>query len=82
MTDVCGATSNLHLADLRIGGLTQIGPRGGIPPLDISGCLSTLVSLRHVIWISHSNASFGKAIRHKIYGIQRSFFQKLGFENA
>ena len=62
--------------------LTQIGPRGGIPPLDISGCLTTLVSLRHVIWISHSSASFGEAIRHKIYGIQGLFFRKLGFENA
>ena len=62
--------------------LTQIGPRGGIPPLDISGCLTTLVPLRHVIRISHSSASFGKAIRHKIYGIQGLFFQKLGFENA
>ena len=62
--------------------LTQIGPRGGIPPLDISGCLSTLVSLRHVIWISHSNASFGEAIRHKIYDIQGLFFRKLGFESV
>ena len=62
--------------------LTQIGPRGGIPPLDISGCLTTLVSLRHVIWISHSSVSFGEAIRHKIYGIQGLFFRKLGFENA
>ena len=62
--------------------LTQIGPRGGIPPLDISGRLTTLVSLRHVIWISHSSASFGEAIRHKIYGIQGLFFRKLGFENA
>ena len=62
--------------------LTQIGPRGGVPPLDISGCLTTLVSLRHVIWISHSSASFGEAIRHKIYGIQGLFFRKLGLENA
>ena len=62
--------------------LTQVGPMGGIPPLDISGCLTTLVSLRHVIWISHSSASFGEAIRHKIYDIQCLFFRKLGFENA
>ena len=36
----------------------------------------------HVILISHSSASFGEAIKHKIYGIQGLFFQKLGFENA
>ena len=45
--------------------LTQIGPRGSILPLEISGCLTTLVSLKHVIWISNHSASFGEAIRQK-----------------
>ena len=62
--------------------LTQIGPRGSILPLEISGCLTTLVSLRHVIWISNHSASFGEAIRQKIYAIQCLFFRKLVFENA
>ena len=62
--------------------LTQIGPRGSILPLEISGCLTTLVSLRHVIWISNHSARFGEAIRQKIYAIQCLFFRKLVFENA
>ena len=66
----------------RISILTQIGPRGSILPLEISGCFTTLVSLKHVIWISNHSASFGEAIRQKIYAIQCLFFRKLLFENA
>ena len=61
--------------------LTQTGPRGSILSLEISGCLTTLVPLRHVIWISNHSASFGQAIRQKIYAIQCLFFRKLVFEN-